>query len=910
MPVVELSPDEQVIPIAQPLGEGEEVFPLKPQIPEPQSAQRPSPREIGERAEGTFTGTIAQGLRLADEPRQAPLDIALERGGISAEGAPAAARLVEGFAINNTEALKGVKIGLEKAFGKEVEIRIGPETGRMEFKNPITGQITLVNPPGVDLGDLFSLAGEGVVAAPEIAGAIGGSFVSPVVGTALGAGAGAFVGEVWRLRLGQRMGVNTDMTDDDLVREAIFRAGIATVAGPVFERALKLGQIILSRIPAPLAKRQATSKAAKEAEVLSKDVESITGESFPQTAGQALRDDELLTTEKIVAVRDKGSPLRETFDEQGQQLQKLEDNIKAPFENPRTTERVGEDIQRVVRRGPIKGQEKIEARTEVVRQDAIDSAAVATRGEVTPMQAASLARESLQKGNNAVRDSFRKDYAELNRAAGDARIDLTLFRRVANKWKKTLDDDILPSLVEEDRLLISEAARAKTRQVEGLEFGPTVEGGRLLQPVTRTETDPASFGSVQRSLSALRDELRAARKGVSARKDIKALTQLHDALLRSRNKALKGHPELRAKVDGIEAAYARKKELVDRSLIGEILSKKEGGGYKLADEKIIPLILGSPSGARQISLALSDPKFASFKDALKPIRQGILGDYNLKVIDPETGIANLAKHRTWIGQKLPVLKEFFTQGEIKTLNRPGQAVVMLRAAERKEKEVVARLNRSFGMKLNSYDSSEVVNKTWNPGKLETARRVRRMLKDDPDKWQGYQGAALRKFWADISTYDSQREAFAVSLPKLEAKLNDQSMVTLLRETFGTKHVVNLRILSNALKVANREAQQNQTGLASSILDIGRGSALRHIARAGVGMFTIQGRLMTAGIRIRGKAAERAVTKALSDINELDRLVQLRHVSPNSEKARTILGSFSATILAGPSADEQQLRQPQ
>ncbi len=111
----------------------------------------------------------------------------------------------------------------------------GPETGRFEFKNPATNQWTLVNPPGGDLGDVLSLMGEATVLVPEVAGAIGGSFASPVIGTASGAALGAYAGEIARLTAGQAMGINkpspiTLVDSFTLTADSSF--GMALVMGP------------------------------------------------------------------------------------------------------------------------------------------------------------------------------------------------------------------------------------------------------------------------------------------------------------------------------------------------------------------------------------------------------------------------------------------------------------------------------------------------------------------------------------------------------------------------------------------------------------------------------------------------------------------------------------------------------
>lgn len=841
-----------------------------PEAPPPASAMLPSPREVAVRDEGQLTGTIDQALRLRDAERRSPLDVAMEQGGVSGEGAPPSARLAEGF---GNDPRKTVEAGLRNVYGKKVETRMGGDTGRLEFKNPLNGKWTLVNPPGVDLGDIASLAGEALVATGETAGGVAGSAVSPVVGTTAGIAGGAFIGELARLSIGKKMGVH-DMSDDDMIREAGIRAGIAGVGGIVFERLVKLGQVFLAGSVSGVSEKTAVKAAKEKAGELSSQVRGVTGKDFPQTSGQALNDPDMLGAESNVSRRPGGESVTSVLREQKDVLKDIEDEIQAPFVASRSDEGIAEDIQSVARRGPNKGKQTAAEQTEAARKTAesefqrVQNNLISTRGEITTEEASVLAREAIQTGRDTVRDRLKARYANLNAEAGDAVVNLGPFRETAQKWKKTLDDDILPSLVEEDQRLVSEAVSGEN----------------------------ASFSSVQRALSALRTELRLARKGVSARKDVGAIQELHDSLLISRNKALESRPDLKKMIDDLEASYARSKELIDRSMIGDIIKKKEGGGYVLRDDLVIKRILQNPSGAKQIASVISDPQYSSFLDAREPIRRGILAEYRRTVLDPETGIANPAKHATFMRNNVGSMRHFFNSEELSMMNRPGRASVMLREMEKREKEIVAKIDKSFGVKLNNYDSSELINKTWAPTKLETVRKLKVMLKNDPEKWAGYQAGAMRKLWSSISSYDKGAEAFRVNVGRLAGALDDSGMVTLMRDTFGQKTVDNLRVLSDALKVASREGGGD---LVSTVSGKGEASALRHILRAHVGMFTTRGRVMTAALKIRGKAAERSLIKALSDINELDRLVSLRYVSPDSMKARVILGGLGATILSEP-----------
>ncbi len=875
-------------------------------LDEPQgipAASAPSIRERTEAGGEPFRGTIQQGLRtpLTEEGKTSPLQTAIKEGDISTEGAPASARFTSSLGADEKEAEEGLKIGLSQAFGREVETRTGPDTGRLEFKNPITGQFTLINPPGADLGDFAGLGGEGIVAVQETIGGVAGSFASPVVGTAAGIGTGAFIGELTRLKLGQSRGINQDLDRDELIKKALVRAGISAVAGVAGERLIKLGRVILSGVPGPVAVRGGTIEEAQQAlRPLQEQVKELTGKKLPLTSGQTLKDPALGTAERQLTSQPESQALRDRFAAQDRVLVELEDAVKSPFSAPLSNQKTGRTVQQAVGKGPRGAIRRVEDDTLQAREGAESATLIAQRGAVSPFEAAPAVRQAFQDGRDITQSLLSGRYSALERKAGGETVDISFFRQVGQRNQQIIKDDLLPSLRAEDASVIRDASKAGLKTREGLEFGP--EG--LLTPVTKTENVPATYSTVQRTLQQLREEIRFSKKGVTAPKDVVALQELHNALLISRNFALAKRPDLKTLIDDLEADYAQSKDLIDRTLVGEIINKKVGVGYQLRDERVIQRILNSPSGAREIARVINDPKYATFSTAKQPIKEGLLGAYRERVLDPETGIAKIGAHKTFMRNHSQVLRQFFSPDELAKIQRPGSASLVLRDMLKREKEVVNKLNQSLGMKLQRYDSSEVVDQTFKAQKLDDVNRIKRILGESSEEWRAYQGAANQKLFDDISSWDASAQAHRIDPVKLIKTLNNRTGAPLIRAVFGQKHVDNLRILRNALVVAQRNPGRTEDDV---LLAIGKGSrrapALQHLARAYVGMFTVRGRVMTAAQRIKGKAGERAIIEILADPDKLARVIAIRNMSPFSSKAAVVFGGLGATLLSIPDSQE-------
>ena len=534
----------------------------------------------------------------------------------------------------------------------------------------------------------------------------------------------------------------------------------------------------------------------------------------------------------------------------------------------------------------------------------MDEAALQTRGYIPPSEAGALARETL--GNRSGFHSkgvFQKICGSGHCGSGTWPWTLRISRTVGQKWENTVKEDLLPRLTTEDVPVIKDAAKAGIKKVKpstilGPRGAPVIPGHLVSKPV--------SFSTIQRTVSTLREELRLMRKGVSPRREIIAMQELHDALLRDRNKALAKRPDILGLVENLEAGYAESKSIIDRTMIGQILKRREGGGFVMRDDQVIRRILSSPSGAKEISRAISDPKFGSLAPSRDAIRRGILGEYQVRVIDSETGLAAIDAHKTFMRQKSQSMRHFFDPKEMADLQRPGAATRFLKEMEKRETRITQELNQTFGMKLSRYDSGEVIEKTFNPNKLGNVRRLKTLLRNDPDKWKDYQALTLQEMWGKISSYNNQKTAFEVN-PALLANWTTGKRAALLREVHGPELVKNLTILQRVLTVARREITADGDALVQSMMG-DKGTALRDLSRAYVGLFTRPGRAMTAAIRIRGKAAERVIARAIADPAELQRLVNLRNMGAKSARAGIVFGQLGATILAYPELEDAEITQ--
>ena len=159
-------------------------------------------------------------------------EIAKQAGVSINDPASSNARFAASLGYNEEQKILAIKQTLSDSFKEDIDVRVGPSTGELEYYNPKIGKYALVDEPGMDIGDLADLGGDAMVILPDIGATIGVSFlVGPWGGITAGAAA-AMGGEWVRLKLGQKIyGINKDMTDEQLWKSMKTTGQISLGAG-------------------------------------------------------------------------------------------------------------------------------------------------------------------------------------------------------------------------------------------------------------------------------------------------------------------------------------------------------------------------------------------------------------------------------------------------------------------------------------------------------------------------------------------------------------------------------------------------------------------------------------------------------------------------------------------------------
>jgi len=158
-------------------------------------------------------------------------EIAELRGVSINDPASSDARFGGSLGYNQEQKVLAIKQTLSTAFKEDIDVRVGPSTGELEYYNPKIGKYALVDQPGMDIGDFADLGGDAMVIIPDIAATIGVGILTGGTGGITAGAAAAMAGEYARLKLGQKYGINKDMTDEQLWKSIKTTGAISFGAG-------------------------------------------------------------------------------------------------------------------------------------------------------------------------------------------------------------------------------------------------------------------------------------------------------------------------------------------------------------------------------------------------------------------------------------------------------------------------------------------------------------------------------------------------------------------------------------------------------------------------------------------------------------------------------------------------------
>jgi len=806
-----------------------------------------------------------------------------KQGGVSVnDPASSKARFAASLGLNQQEKALAVKNVLSTAFKQDIDVRVGPDTGELEYFNPNTKEYALVDKPGLDFGDIADLGGDAMVLVPDLAATIfatiktGGFIPAGIAAGSVAAG----IGEFLRLKLGQRYGANLNLSDMDLLNEALKAAGISAGAGILGVGAAKIikgaTNILKGRIFGNVDEGLKTAESAKVKEA--KEIEDQINlkledagvkSKLKYTLAEAADDKDLLSIQKSFEdVRRLGytKEFNEASLEKATALNSYFKLLKDKFGTATgSTYDTGKDIVKVLD----------ERNTNVIknlikRQTASED--LLTKS-VFNLPGGNVKTTGVEFRNiiSQLSDNYKKEVAE----AAAKLDDVTKLKSINTK---EISDAInkLSNEQKEDFVKLAE--------VEGLFKKELFE---LLENPNAT----IPLANARRTISTLGAKIRNSEKGLAAGDDVAVgvLKTLKKAFTEQVKKD--AGPEYLNELQRFNDLVIRNKELLNNDIIAKITNREVGNVLKIGDEAIFETTFKKGVGADKVAKQVHDV-ISQSPDAMNAYKNSIFDFYKREVLD-QAGKPNLVRHNAFMKNYEKILKVFFNRAEFDQIKRIGGLKANIEKTNKLFTNTQKELNRSFEGRLLDASPQEIFNKIYKPGNIGEIKTLKNILQKNPEVYKRFQRDVItdlneRVFTrSDKLSLDRVLDADAFN-KYLNGGGGERGFKTALTEIFGKDYVKDLETLNKALQIASRKAPAAQQGVV--------GSALTDLIRARLGQFTLAGRLFTAGRRIFTAASNRVIARALLDPNSLKELLALKNLKTGSKQAAVILAKLGGSIF--------------
>lgn len=769
----------------------------------------------------------------------------------------------------------------------------------VEFRD--TGETVPFNPPGLGAESLKAALPGASQITTEMAGGIAGLAAGPA-GPFVGVAGGAALSKYNLLQIGKEQKLH-DMPKADMIGQSLFDGAVALgleMTLPV------LGAFGRRMMGSPSAKRiigeitdEEMELAVKKAQELSEQVKAKTGEEFPMTAGQAAQ---LASPEAGRRIRTAEEAFEGMLGPEGFQDIRAQQGVaetamqrKVFGDVPATKEGVGplgEDVGEIARKKAFAEEERIGQETLGIETEAAD-----IQAELTNVLPTLTSAEAMRTGLSEARDktfkALGKKYDDLwSQVPEDTVVDMAPLRKVGKEWAGRLDEDIFKSLTPEDRQIVQDALRAgvETKTVPPVKLVSATIPGKTI-----TKEVPIGMAQTSRALSVLKAELRYLKTAPMKAKarDKKPLIDFVNELSRAREDALSQlDPKLAKQIRDADAAYADAKERIDASLINRMITPAPSGGWRIADDKVFDAFLRNPSEARNFVSLVNDPAYDGFvtADALK---DGIIGKYRDKNID------TALKHKSFMNQYGASMREVMSPKELRRFDSLEKAQQSIKAAQKREKNLLTELNKTFETRLGTYDAEEVFDKV-----AKSPSNIRRFKAMAPHKWDEFKSLYSRDLMNRVTVFDDVGdETLSASLMKGVIRKDEGT----LRMVYGPEYVQDFKLLTDIsqLRSMPKSVRSQLSELAREQPDLTapmamwRAMVARPLSRAGL--------LTTSAIKMSRKEARKSMRELLTNPDKLNEAMKLYKKAEDPEKVRSFLLSVGMVELERSIREEERLK---
>ena len=814
-----------------------------------------------------------------------------ERSGVSIDDpATSKARFGASLGINPDQKALAIKNSLSKLYKQDIDVRIGSNTGELEYYNPKTKKYALVDKPGADLGDFADLGGDAMVILPDLITTIFTAGASKAIGAgAVMAGAGEYA----RLKIGQAAydinKFNPDgskVTEMQLAGEAAKTAGTSLAFGfgglGVAKGIKAINNIVKGRIaPDDLVDYVGGKNNAEDLsrQINDKLEEAGLNSRLKYKTSQALNDPDLMavqqkmetsprlgfvgemteaTTKEMNALNDYFSLLRSEFDPKG--LLKNQNQY---------------DVDNLIK-GVITKRNEPQIKALIKQQEATENLLNQTINELpngTKVATGVNVRSAIDDTRRIWKDNANKALVKLDEASGGVKIKSDIL----GKAIKEIDDKQLDTIF----------------NMADPSIGKYLRGDEILDG-----SATLNISTLRNTMSYLKRQIRKGEKGLTT-EDIDTgaykyiVGKINEQIVRD------APPKFVTAFDTYNDIYAKGKQRLDNTIVADVM-KTRGGRLVYGDDFVFDLTFKTGKNSTRVADDIHDV-IKDYPDAMLSYKGSINDLYKSKVIVNDK--VNIRKHNEFIKNYEDKLKIFFNPKEYNEITKIGGFQKTINNIEKTREDIIKNLSKSFEGKLQNASSGELLEKIYKPNNIGQIKELKKILSKDPEIFQAFQNSVLKDLNERVTVKHGTIGMDVVSPARFKSYIygegGEKGYQFALKEIFGEAYMKNLRLLNDSLQITARKAP-------AKLAEEGvYGNIVTDFIRVKVGQFSQAGRLLTAGKRIYHKTSNQIMKNAILNPENLADLMKLKNLNPKTVEAAYILGKLNGMLYFDQTQDGER-----
>ena len=814
-----------------------------------------------------------------------------ERSGVSIDDpATSKARFGASLGINPDQKALAIKNSLSKLYKQDIDVRIGSNTGELEYYNPKTKKYALVDKPGADLGDFSDLGGDAMVILPDLITTIFTAGASKAIGAgAVMAGAGEYA----RLKIGQAAydinKFNPDgskVTEMQLAGEAAKTAGVSLAFGfgglGVAKGIKTINNIVKGRIaPDDLVDYVGGKNNAEDLsrQINDKLEEAGLNSRLKYKTSQALNDPDLMavqqkmetsprlgfvgemteaTTKEMNALNDYFSLLRSEFDPKG--LLKNQNQY---------------DVDNLIK-GVITKRNEPQIKALIKQQEATENLLNQTINELpngTKVATGVNVRSAIDDTRRIWKNNANKALVKLDEASGGVKIKSDIL----GKAIKEIDDKQLDTIF----------------NMADPSIGKYLRGDEILDG-----SATLNISTLRNTMSYLKRQIRKGEKGLTT-EDIDTgaykyiVGKINEQIVRD------APPKFVTAFDTYNDIYAKGKQRLDNTIVADVM-KTRGGRLVYGDDAVFDLTFKTGKNSTRVADDIHDV-IKDYPDAMLSYKGSINDLYKSKVIVNDK--VNIKKHNEFIQNYESKLKIFFNPKEYNEIIKIGGFQKTINNIEKTREDILKSLSKSFEGKLQNASSGEMLEKIYKPNNIGQIKELKKILSKDPEIFQAFQNSVLKDLNERVTVKHGTIGIDVVSPARFKSYIygegGEKGYQFALKEIFGETYMKNLRLLNDSLQITARKAP-------AKLAEEGvYGNIVTDFIRVKVGQFSQAGRLLTAGKRIYHKTSNQIMKNAILNPENLADLMKLKNLNPKSAEAAYILGKLNGMLYFDQTQDGER-----